>query len=380
MLRGDPGGQFGSQLGTNRVTAPRLLSFLTAEKVGIVVSVSGGSHYSNRSAADCVGAKRNGSGCSWGATGGGFGGGWWTYLYYFHQCLSMPPQIAVAAESYNRMVRMIRAGEKVKMEVDLEVKYHDEDVMAYNTIAEIPGTDLKDELVMLGGHMDSWHSGTGATDNGAKVAACMEAAHYPGGGFASPPHGSRRSLDRRGARVGRLWCLASPNISAPMAGAGRRRGTRSGRGWTQEEAADRRRECRDQQCRRMRRRQRPPTLRSGAGSRLGPNTTNSPPTSIWTTAAAEFAVYLWNKTKPSVPFSAAGWNRSTAWARKHSPFPAPVPPTTFPSTGLVCPDFNSCKTRWITSSTPTTPARMCLCRISGEDHETSLDHFGGFCL
>jgi Zn-dependent M28 family amino/carboxypeptidase len=47
--------------------------------------------------------------------------------------------------------------------------------MAYNTIAEIPGGDLKDQMVMLGGHLDSWHSGTGATDNGAGVAAAMEA-------------------------------------------------------------------------------------------------------------------------------------------------------------------------------------------------------------
>ena len=61
------------------------------------------------------------------------------------------------------------------MAVDLAVKFHDDDLMAYNTVAEIPGTDLKDELVMLGGHMDSWHSGTGATDNGAGVSVAMEA-------------------------------------------------------------------------------------------------------------------------------------------------------------------------------------------------------------
>src|SRR4028118_591538 len=50
--------------------------------------------------------------------------------------------------------------------------------MGYNTIAEIPGSDpkLKDEIVMLGGHMDSWHSGTGATDNAAGVSVAMEAA------------------------------------------------------------------------------------------------------------------------------------------------------------------------------------------------------------
>ena len=70
---------------------------------------------------------------------------------------------------------MIQAGEKVKMTVDLAVEWQDADLMGYNTIAEIPGTDLKDEVVMLGGHMDSWHSGTGATDNGAGVAVAMEA-------------------------------------------------------------------------------------------------------------------------------------------------------------------------------------------------------------
>jgi len=57
----------------------------------------------------------------------------------------------------------------------LQVQFHTDDVMSYNTIAEIPGTDLKDQIVMLGAHMDSWHSGTGATDNGAGVAVTMEA-------------------------------------------------------------------------------------------------------------------------------------------------------------------------------------------------------------
>lgn len=84
-------------------------------------------------------------------------------------------QMVMSAEHYNRIVRMIQAGETVKMKVHIDVKYYDEDPMAYNTVAEIPGTDLADEIVMLGGHMDSWHSGTGATDNGAGVAVAMEA-------------------------------------------------------------------------------------------------------------------------------------------------------------------------------------------------------------
>jgi carboxypeptidase Q len=88
-----------------------------------------------------------------------------------------PPQIVMAVEHYNRIARMIEAGEKVKMEVNLAVEYQDQDLNGYNTVAEIPGSDptLKDEIVMLGGHMDSWHAGTGATDNGAGVAVAMEA-------------------------------------------------------------------------------------------------------------------------------------------------------------------------------------------------------------
>ncbi len=88
-----------------------------------------------------------------------------------------PPQMVMANEHYNRLVRMIEQGERPKMVVDLAVQFHDDDPMAYNTVAEIPGTDpkLKDEVVMLGGHMDSWHGGTGATDNAAGVSVAMEA-------------------------------------------------------------------------------------------------------------------------------------------------------------------------------------------------------------
>lgn len=85
------------------------------------------------------------------------------------------PQLVLAVEHYNRIIRMLQANEPVKMTVDLGVAWQEADLMGYNTIAEIPGTDLKDEVVMLGGHMDSWHSGTGATDNAAGVSVAMEA-------------------------------------------------------------------------------------------------------------------------------------------------------------------------------------------------------------
>jgi carboxypeptidase Q len=86
----------------------------------------------------------------------------------------MLPQVAVAAEQYNRLVRLLARGENVRMEMNLAVTTTRED-SAYNVLAEIPGTDLKDEVVMLGAHLDSWHGGTGATDNGSGVATCMEA-------------------------------------------------------------------------------------------------------------------------------------------------------------------------------------------------------------
>jgi hypothetical protein len=85
------------------------------------------------------------------------------------------PQVVLSLEHYNRLARMTQAGVRVRVSVNLDAQYLEEDPMAYNTIAEIPGTDLKDEVVMLGGHLDSWHGGTGATDNAAGVAVAMEA-------------------------------------------------------------------------------------------------------------------------------------------------------------------------------------------------------------
>ena len=85
------------------------------------------------------------------------------------------PQITVAAEHYNRLVRMIQQGENLRVAVELQADYHTGDLMEANVVAEIPGTDRADELVMLGAHLDSWQSGTGATDNATGSAVVMEA-------------------------------------------------------------------------------------------------------------------------------------------------------------------------------------------------------------
>ena len=85
------------------------------------------------------------------------------------------PQVVAAVEHYNRIARLVKQGIKVRMSINMAVQFNDDDLNGYNTIAEIPGTDLKDEVVMIGGHLDSWHAGTGATDNGAGVTVAMEA-------------------------------------------------------------------------------------------------------------------------------------------------------------------------------------------------------------
>ena len=84
------------------------------------------------------------------------------------------PQIVVSAENYNRMIRMIEKGEKLTMQMELKAEITKPD-SAFNIIGEIPGTDKKDEVVMIGGHFDSWHGGTGATDNACGSAVCLEA-------------------------------------------------------------------------------------------------------------------------------------------------------------------------------------------------------------
>ncbi|HLI93972.1 MAG TPA: M20/M25/M40 family metallo-hydrolase [Puia sp.] len=84
--------------------------------------------------------------------------------------------IEIALEDYMTIVRLCKAGTPVSLDVDVKTKFDTNDTKGYNVIAEIKGTDpqLKDQIVMLGGHLDSWHSGTGATDNAAGCTVMME--------------------------------------------------------------------------------------------------------------------------------------------------------------------------------------------------------------
>jgi carboxypeptidase Q len=87
------------------------------------------------------------------------------------------PELEVSSEDYLHILRLLRGGEKVEMEAEVKTSFYNKDPKGYNVIGEIPGTDptLKSEIIMLGGHFDSWHSGTGATDNAAGSTVMIEA-------------------------------------------------------------------------------------------------------------------------------------------------------------------------------------------------------------
>jgi hypothetical protein len=87
-----------------------------------------------------------------------------------------PPTVIMRNEDYGRIWRLLADGRGVELEFDIVNTLHPEGRTSYNVIAEIPGTDKADEVVMLGGHLDSWHAGTGATDNAVGCAVTMEAA------------------------------------------------------------------------------------------------------------------------------------------------------------------------------------------------------------
>jgi carboxypeptidase Q len=86
------------------------------------------------------------------------------------------PSVVLAAEHYNMLVRLVQDGVPIQLRIEVGARFH-QDLDTYNVFADIPGTDpaLRDEVVLVGAHLDSWHTATGATDNADGVAATMEA-------------------------------------------------------------------------------------------------------------------------------------------------------------------------------------------------------------
>jgi acetylornithine deacetylase/succinyl-diaminopimelate desuccinylase-like protein len=104
---------------------------------------------------------------------GGSGMGSFTYQREHAETL---PIVVMAIENYGRVYRLLKANVPVTIEMDVETEFTGDHEHGFDTIAEIPGSDpkLKDEVVMVGGHLDSWASGTGATDNGAGTIVAIE--------------------------------------------------------------------------------------------------------------------------------------------------------------------------------------------------------------
>ena len=88
---------------------------------------------------------------------------------------SPPVWVVLQPEPYYRLTRLVERKIPVKVELEVAATFHDDATDGVNVVAEIPGTKKKDEVVMLGGHLDSWHAGTGATDNAAGCAVALEA-------------------------------------------------------------------------------------------------------------------------------------------------------------------------------------------------------------
>ncbi|WGQ08065.1 M20/M25/M40 family metallo-hydrolase [Pedobacter gandavensis] len=139
-----------AQMMKMRATRAAMASFLKDEQVGMILTYARGSY----------GTFFTSNGAS-----------------YALDAPAVSPELEISSEDYLHILRLLRAGQKVEIEADIKTSFYDQDPNGYNVIAEIPGTDrkLKEEVVMIGGHYDSWHSATGATDNAAGAAVMMEA-------------------------------------------------------------------------------------------------------------------------------------------------------------------------------------------------------------
>ena len=136
------------------------------------------------------------------------------------------PQLTLAVEHYNKISRLLARGLPVRLALELRVRWSDDDPMERNVIADLPGADpvIGDEIVMIGAHFDSWHSGSGATDNGVGSAVMMEAMRLLTVLVAERGVGPRRTI-----RIG-LWSGEEQGLLGSRAWVGQNLAQRGGRG------------------------------------------------------------------------------------------------------------------------------------------------------
>ncbi len=206
------------------------------------------------------------------------------------------PQFTLAIEHYNRLARMVQRNVPVQVALDIETAYNDDDPMEHNVLAEIPGSDKADEVVMLGAHFDSWHAGTGATDNARGLGGHDGGDAHPQGDFAACGTQPRRTI-----RIG-LWTGEEQGLLGSRAYVAEHFGTRGADGSF---------------------RRRPSRQRSRA-------------TSTSTTAPARSAASTSRATRRSRRSSARGCGRSPTSARARSRSGTRAAPTTssFDAVGL----------------------------------------------
>ena len=124
------------------------------------------------------------------------------------------PRVAVAVEQYNRILRTIQKNIPVTLRIEATNKFYDDNLNSFNIVAEIPGDQRPDEIVMIGAHFDSWDSGTGATDNAAGCLADDGShAHTQGVWPAHAPHRAPCALDGRRRRAASALGDMSPSTS-----------------------------------------------------------------------------------------------------------------------------------------------------------------------
>jgi carboxypeptidase Q len=129
------------------------------------------------------------------------------------------PTLVVSQEHYAQMHRLVSGGTPVELEVSVQNEFFEDDLQGYNTLADLPGGDLADEYVMIGGHLDSWHYGTGGTDNAAGSLVMMEAMRILASLGETPRRTIRIALwggEEQGLLGSRGWVEAHPELHAKI--------------------------------------------------------------------------------------------------------------------------------------------------------------------
>jgi hypothetical protein len=133
----------------------------------------------------------------------------------FMDNLPTQPQINMTATSFDAVGKHVRAGEEVVLEFDIRNYFKKGPIPIYNVIADIPGNELPDEYVIVGGHIDSWDGATGATDNGTGVASALEAARILKAAGVQPKRTIRFMLwsgEEQGLLGSRAYVQANPDL------------------------------------------------------------------------------------------------------------------------------------------------------------------------